>query len=198
VQVKDVREGGVELLSIGSDGRVGPGLEAGDLPFEFWGGYVGYLGYELKDDCLRLQRADSSAFDGPRREPAPAPTPSLLRPDAGARDVPDAMLVYADRVLVFDHQEGEVFAAVVTGEGEGGEEEGLGWVARVEEALGGPGGPAATEGGEEAGIGAAATFEPLVSPSEYKTRVDRCMELIRQGETYEVCLTSQVGQGSPG
>ena len=54
--------------------------DAAALPFNFWGGLVGYLGYELKAEC------------GGRAAHA-APTP-------------DAALFLADRLLALDHAEG--------------------------------------------------------------------------------------------
>ena len=53
-------------------------------PFDFWGGFVGYLGYELRAEC------DSPA---PRR----------------ASPLPDAALFLADRVVAFDHDEGDAY-----------------------------------------------------------------------------------------
>ena len=55
-----------------------------DLPFDFQGGYVGVLGYELKGEC------DGDVVYLP--------------------DEPAAAVVFADRFLAFDHHAGEVFA----------------------------------------------------------------------------------------
>ncbi len=49
------------------------------LPFEFNGGYAGYLGYELKADC-----GAKAAHQSP---------------------TPDASFVFADRLIAFDHEE---------------------------------------------------------------------------------------------
>ena len=54
-------------------------VEAPALPFEFLGGYVGYLGYELKSEC---------GSPGKHRSP-----------------FPDAMLLRVDRFLAIDHAE---------------------------------------------------------------------------------------------
>ena len=53
------------------------------LPFDFWGGYVGYLGYELKAEC-----------DGA---------------NAHASNLPDAVFYLADRFAVIDHDDGSVY-----------------------------------------------------------------------------------------
>jgi para-aminobenzoate synthetase len=56
---------------------------AAELPFNFWGGFVGYLGYELKAEC-----------GGANAHAAPGP---------------DAAWLFADRVLVVDHELGDVW-----------------------------------------------------------------------------------------
>jgi para-aminobenzoate synthetase len=56
---------------------------AAELPFNFWGGFVGYLGYELKAEC-----------GGANAHAAPGP---------------DAAWLFADRLLVVDHELGDVW-----------------------------------------------------------------------------------------
>ncbi|MBF6331779.1 aminodeoxychorismate synthase component I [Nocardia transvalensis] len=85
---------GVVRVESGTGSRVVPGtvldylsgqlrrrrIEFPDVPFDFVGGYVGYLGYEVKADC--------GAAAG-HRSP-----------------VPDAQWVFADRLIVVDHVAG--------------------------------------------------------------------------------------------
>lgn len=59
------------------------------LPFDFIGGFVGYLGYELKQDTLGIQNQYSSSQ-------------------------PDASLLFLDRLIVFDHQEQTVTLVALT------------------------------------------------------------------------------------
>lgn len=56
---------------------------AAELPFNFWGGFVGYFGYELKAEC-----------GGANAHAAPGP---------------DAAWLFADRLLVVDHELGDVW-----------------------------------------------------------------------------------------
>ncbi|PNH04621.1 Para-aminobenzoate synthase [Tetrabaena socialis] len=56
---------------------------AAALPFNFWGGLVGYLGYELKAECGAANAHASAA--------------------------PDAVLYLADRLVAVDHAAGDVF-----------------------------------------------------------------------------------------
>lgn len=81
---------GDELRRLGRPSRLGP-----ELPFEFDGGFVGYLGYELKADC-----------DGARAHVAPTP---------------DAAFLFADRVIAFDARERRTFLLCLCEPGGAGE-----------------------------------------------------------------------------
>lgn len=69
------------------------------LPFNFWGGPVGYLGYELKAEC-----GGAAAH--------------------AASQAPDAALLLADRLVAVDHLHGDIYALAVyqplQGEGQPG------------------------------------------------------------------------------
>ncbi|MET0558001.1 MAG: aminodeoxychorismate synthase component I [Solirubrobacterales bacterium] len=71
-----------------------PEADVADLPFDFQCGFAGYLGYELKAEC-GADRAHGSPH-------------------------PDATLIFADRLLAFDHAQGDVYLLHL--HGEGGEE----------------------------------------------------------------------------
>ncbi|HWR48889.1 MAG TPA: gamma-glutamyl-gamma-aminobutyrate hydrolase family protein, partial [Pseudonocardiaceae bacterium] len=59
-----------------------------DLPFDFSGGYVGYFGYELKTDCGAGNQHSS--------------------------DTPDAIWIFADRLVAVDHEIGLTYVLAVT------------------------------------------------------------------------------------
>ncbi|MBF6190045.1 aminodeoxychorismate synthase component I [Nocardia implantans] len=67
-------------------------LELPDLPFDFAGGYVGYLGYEVKADC-----------GGNMAHRAPTP---------------DAQWIFADRMVVVDHVGGRTHLLALSDDGE--------------------------------------------------------------------------------
>ncbi|HEY3757443.1 MAG TPA: aminodeoxychorismate synthase component I [Opitutaceae bacterium] len=73
------------------------------LPFDFLGGFVGYLGYELKREC---------GGNGAHRSP-----------------LPDAKLIFADRFIAFDHLAGETYLVSLAGTDEMGPES---WFNRME------------------------------------------------------------------
>lgn len=143
----------------------GRAVDTADCPFDFACGYVGYLGYELKG-ILQGARA------------ARAPTP-------------DALWIFADRLIAFDHRKGETWILCLD-ESAGLSLENETWVRSVRRAL-----------QDLAVTGAVATrkrpgrctLEGLRwrhGPDEYRRLIGRALRAIREGESYEVCLTNQV------
>jgi para-aminobenzoate synthetase len=132
--------------------------DAPELPFNFTGGFVGYFGYELKDECGALRR---HAFGAP-----------------------DCTLIFADRFIAFDHLE-RVVDAVRDADKPDAED----WFRHVERALDvvppwrNRPAPAAHDH---------IIFRPDQSKAEYLASVGRCLEHIRDGESYEICLTTQL------
>jgi para-aminobenzoate synthetase len=156
------------------------------LPFEFNGGYVGYLGYELKGEC---------GGDAAHRA-----------------DAPDAALVFADRFLAFDHAAGDVWLVALeahdapaapwldemtarlttlvhgangNGNGSGAAANGHRPVAAATHADGG-GRAVHVEDAWPAGC------TPRHDDDAYLALIERCQKAIVAGETYEVCLTNQI------
>jgi para-aminobenzoate synthetase len=129
-----------------------------ELPFPFAGGWVGYLGYEFKSECLGL--------------PSP-PSP-----------LPDAVLLAVDRFLAFDHLEERLYLVAL-----GAAEEAAVWFAQVQAQLdeAQPLDPV-----QPAAPGAAFPFRLRRSQNEFLGDIARCLEAIRAGESYELCLTNQV------
>ncbi len=143
------------------------------LPFEFNLGYVGYLGYELKAE-------------------------------AGAQAVhkaetPDAALLFADRMLAVDHAEGVSHLLALSLDGDTAEAGR--WLDETERRLRAlPAASGATRDGDApaalCGGMTAPEAVPVTHPRHdeeaYLARIAESLEEIRQGETYEVCLTNTV------
>lgn len=146
----------------------------GELPCEFSGGYVGYFGYELK---------------------------ALITGDAThASPVPDAVFMLVDRFLCFDHEEQALYAACLRDNALFPDE----WLNEVEYRVGGLA-PSAPEGhtfdygeltwsGERDCHADGASLELAWNREQetYLRDIEECLAEIRDGETYEVCLTNKI------
>ena len=149
---------------------------------EFQLGYVGSLGYGLKADTLGV-------------------------PDERASRHPDAMLLFLQRALVIDHRERTVWAAELTPMGEPASD----WLEQthrrleqllregdrstaVAPACGEQASPAAPEHAVRPAPVSDSDIERAVRfrhpEAEYIRLIQRCQELIDQGESYELCLTN--------
>lgn len=131
-------------------------------PCPFTGGYVGWFGYEMKNDC---------GYPAGRVSPTP-----------------DALLIHADRFIAVDHADRKTYVCAVDHPNE---------TARAEEWI-----SATIAGIEKAACALPPTsglkpYKPLhvrmdQSKAEYLANVQRCLDLIKRGETYQVCLTNEL------
>jgi len=134
-------------------------VTSGELPFDFNGGFVGYLGYELKAEC-----GGDAAHVSP---------------------LPDAHLLLADRLLAFDAQERVVYGVCLAREGDVASAEA--WLEALEgRLLGVPPAPALPS----VSPGPSPVFHFERAPERYLADIGVCQRDIREGETYEVCLTN--------
>ncbi|MDN3026462.1 aminodeoxychorismate synthase component I [Streptomyces sp. S.PB5] len=133
-------------------------VEVPPLPCDFALGWTGYLGYGLKAEC--------GAPLGPRTEE------------------PDAVMVFADRALVLDHETGttHLLALAETGATQAARD----WLAATTRRL-------------STLTGTLPPPEPPTTLGEIRLRhdrpaylrlIDRCQEEIAAGESYEICLTN--------
>ena len=134
--------------------------DAPELPFDFTCGFAGYLGYELKAEC-----------GGTLVHRSP---------------LPDAALVFCDRLIAFDHDERRVHLLALAGAAGAGAAED--WLAATERRLEGltrPAPPAPPVAG-------ALTFAAREGRDAYLANIGACLHEIVEGETYEVCLTTEL------
>ncbi|NEC08212.1 aminodeoxychorismate synthase component I [Streptomyces sp. SID7909] len=135
-------------------------VEAPELPFDFALGWAGYLGYELKAEC---------GGEAVHRSPEP-----------------DAAMVFADRAVVFDHQDAHTYLLALA---EDDDESGARlWLDDTADTL-----------ARLAGEPPAPVPEPPLpgvvvglrhDRAGYLDLIDTCLRRIDAGETYEVCLTN--------
>ncbi|MFJ5301428.1 aminodeoxychorismate synthase component I [Streptomyces sp. NPDC088350] len=148
-------------------------VDAGDLPFDFTGGYVGYFGYETKADCGSPNRHSS--------------------------DVPDACWLFADRLIAVDHLKGFTYAVCLaedtphaTWEAADWLESALAQLSCVTTEAQRP--PAPAPVGPD--LGAAEPW--LVRDREtYLADIESCRRELRAGTSYEICLTNAARLPAP-
>jgi len=149
---------------------------APDLPFDFACGFAGYLGYEVKADCGS--------------------------PNAHSSPHPDAALVFADRLLAFDHEDGHTHLLCLHQSGE--EREAEAWLSATAARLAalGAGTPigAAGEGppeppgrrSDEPSPAGPTALRPARSHAEYLADIATSLDHLLEGESYEICLTNEL------
>lgn len=144
----------------------------GLLPIEMNGGYVGFFGYELKADV-----------DG-------------VRPNVYRSSLPDAWFVFADRVIVFDHEEDIVFLVAVIGNSDRGAEvtSSEAWFASVKYAMDGVSvqSPAQQLFSSSGQFSKSLCFDLERRRASYLRDIGECLREINAGESYEVCLTNRL------
>lgn len=135
------------------------------LPFDFTCGYVGYFGYEMKADCGSANRHRAAT--------------------------PDACWLFADRMVVVDHQEQCTYVVCVAEDTPAGLAGATGWldqtVAFLRTQQSAP--PRITVG---ARCGREAAVEPwlLRDRERYLADVEACRGVLSAGESDEICLTN--------
>ncbi|HEX9359480.1 MAG TPA: aminodeoxychorismate synthase component I [Streptosporangiaceae bacterium] len=145
------------------------------LPFEFTAGYVGYVGYEMKADC----GADA----------------------AHCARTPDAMWIFADRLIVVDHETGVTYLLACHDGSDGLHAAARGWVDQIARRLtamaaptAGPGdGLASSIPADPDGYGPWVPADRLVRDQDsYQADVQECRRQLILGESYEICLTNRL------
>jgi para-aminobenzoate synthetase len=160
------------------------------LPFSFRGGYVGYLGYEVRFDAARfLQEAE---LGSKQRHSSPRSDRTDSR--QSSPQIPTAAFLWADRSFVYDHLSQEWYVVAVSSRAMPEQRAAaLSWLKssaqRIQE-LGSLHERTSAIPGKRLTVPVA--FVPNRSRNTYNRNFERCLELIRQGESYELCLTNQL------
>jgi len=132
------------------------------IPFDFNGGFVGYLGYELKAEC------GSKLL---HRSP-----------------LPDALLLFADRFLAIDHLEKVIYLVCLVGQDQQNQAEF--WfeqiIKQMENLCPIP------EIVSQSSLEEPVTFHLSRSYQNYISDIEQCLKEIYKGESYQVCLTNQI------
>ncbi|XVE99326.1 hypothetical protein REPUB_Repub03eG0188700 [Reevesia pubescens] len=152
-----------ELLSLCHDETDFEGL-----PFDFYGGYIGYIGYNLKVECGAASNAHKSA-------------------------TPDACFFFADNVAIIDHHTDDVYILSL----HEGNTTKTPWLDDTEQKLVSLR-AYSTRKLDEQNLQAVvksphkAGFHSEKSREQYVRDVEKCLKYIKDGESYELCLTTQI------
>ena len=157
-----------------------------ELPFEYHGGYVGYLGYEVwhdtRDTICELGTCGVTVND---KETIGCSNPL----------VPTAAFLFADRSLVYDHWKDEWYLVGVVDASVESKEGVVQWMRNTSDQLTSM--PYLLQSRQETNMSKAPQKEDLNfnlkrSRNEYSADIERCHEEIKNGESYELCLTNQI------
>ncbi|KAM6542692.1 hypothetical protein CsatB_007139 [Cannabis sativa] len=137
------------------------------LPFDFLGGYIGYIGYNLKVECGVVSNRHKSR-------------------------TPDACFFFADNLLAIDHCNGDVYIMSLH---EGGSASS--WLEDTKQKLLTIETPIKRDTDEQTlktprSVSSEGGFLCDKSREDYVKDIEKCMEYIRNGESYELCLTNQL------
>ena len=154
-----------------------------ELPFDFNLGYSGYLGYELK-----AQSGGLAAYEA---------------------ETPDAALLFVDRMLVYDNLDQSCWIVCLSGVDPDGRsvsaDDAMAWTREVKEKLSSlPRSDPAAHRRQRSTLPvdldsgwSQLPFTMRHSKEEYLDCIRYCLDVINQGETYEVCMTNMVQVNHP-
>ncbi|KAL9014069.1 MAG: hypothetical protein Q9173_001278 [Seirophora scorigena] len=125
----------------------------GDPNVPFWGGLIGYIGYEA---CLETLSIKTSCRTGQ----------------------PDISFVFVERSVVVDHGNQQLHVqSIKPDDGD--------WVSMMASEL-----STCVHGPQQVPLVALDSTITNVNVSTYKTKIRKCQEYIRSGDSYELCLTN--------
>ncbi|KAI3846669.1 hypothetical protein MKX03_009017, partial [Papaver bracteatum] len=151
-----------------------------ELPFDFCGGYVGFMGYGLKAECSMASNCHESR-------------------------TPDACFFFVDNMVVIDHRNDDVYILSIhentypeSTPGQALNSKNKSWLDETEEKLlrlKTVDTEKLKEKNTESDIPTPQEllgFHAEKSKDQYMKDVERCLNFIKDGESYELCLTTQM------
>ncbi|KAK6137958.1 hypothetical protein DH2020_028301 [Rehmannia glutinosa] len=140
------------------------------LPFDFYGGFIGYIGYDLKVECGAYANRHKSR-------------------------APDACLFFTDNLVVIDHHCDDIYVMSILDESTSTTP----WIDDVEQKLLNmklrPQGKSVSPAYKVSSkISPREGFTTEKSREQYITDIEKCQEFIKNGESYELCLTTQMNR----
>ncbi|MFD3998726.1 chorismate-binding protein [Streptomyces sp. NPDC058548] len=145
-------------------------VEAVGLPFDFTGGYIGWLGYEMKADCGGTARHRSTT--------------------------PDAAWIFADRLIAVDHLEDRTYVLAVHQDDEEAAAVARTWVDITSAELASlpqhSFAPPAASAADASDVRQEAEEYLMRDRDRYLTDIEQCRRELKRGESYALFLTDQL------
>ncbi len=129
-----------------------------NIPFNFFGGFVGYFGYELKALC---------GFDNVYKS-----------------EYPDSLWYFVDRFLAFDHEKNEIYIVCLTEQ----IEDAKAWCKKIKSKLE----TIQTQPNVHYKRTEPVVFQLDRDKEQYLKDIDSCKEYLKNGDSYEICLTNTI------
>ncbi|KAJ3095837.1 hypothetical protein HK100_005714, partial [Physocladia obscura] len=147
---------------------------------DFLCGYVGYFGYEMKCESMSLP-----------------PRSSGFKTISSGPETPDSAYLFCDRVVAFDHETGSVWLVTLEFEDASGELERHNWIEYMRKAIENIGsekqnGKTVANTVKAEYKAEASTFSMRDDKEQYISNINSSLQSIKQGESYEVCLTTKL------
>lgn len=173
--------------------RIDENAISATLPFDYRGGHVGYFGYEVRHDTQRYQDTNGNVN---------CDTFSKSIITTNDSTIPTSAFVWADKSFVFDHRTDEWYLVGVQSKTDKHDEDSaiIDWMKFMSKRLIDGRKPITAHAPSKLYLKSENTmplFTPNRSQSTYMKNFAQCMEHIRQGESYELCLTNQFGSQVP-
>lgn len=135
------------------------------LPFEFQCGFVGYFGYELKQEITGVKNTHSSIH-------------------------PDAQLIFLDRAMVYDHQQQICYLIAILPIATLAEHQD--WFMAMEQLILSELENHSSKKSDGSNVSNILDIQLERSESQYISDIHHCLNDIRAGESYEICLTNRI------
>ena len=200
IQFANDTDNGIQLMKMKKD------VEDLKIPFPYRGGYVGYLGYEVRHDTSPAP---------PQRDPLL--NQQFVRKKANC-NIPTAAFMFADRSIVVDHITGDVYIIGLVKQYEVDEVQlnskasnpTFAWMEKITKQIhqisksyfipkneipgkyNGYGSKILSDNIERSISTSNISFQPSRSKATYKRDIAKCHVEIRKGESYELCLINQL------
>ena len=152
------------------------------IPFDYRGGYVGYLGYEVRHDtqCWIFEQeggygCDTSGYERTTTNP----------------NIPTAAFLFVDQSLVYDHETNDWYIIGV-GKKDDTEDDTISWMHDMKTRLEFMKKTQVEDIAKSTPGDNSVAFVPNRSKTQYQKDIARSHEEIRNGESYELCVTNQL------